>query len=124
MESGWVDPPEVEALERSRVSKPPLPRVRADAAAAARDALLRLESRSDAILVHFDVGVMDFPAADLPHPHGLDVESAFAALKVLVAAPTCAAVVVTELNAERDPDRSHTACLVHGLVEALSGRFC
>jgi hypothetical protein len=27
----------------------------------------------------------------LPHPHGLDVESAFAALKVLVAAPTCAA---------------------------------
>lgn len=120
--SGWIDPLELEALERSRMSQYPLARVRADAAGAARDALLRLESRSDAILVHFDVDVMDFPAVDVPHPHGLDAESAFAALEVFVAAPTCAAVVVTELNAELDPDGSHTARLVDGLAEALGAR--
>jgi arginase len=122
MESGWIDPPELEVLERSRMSKYPLSRVRADADAAARDALLNLESRSDAILVHFDVDVMDLPAADVPHPHGLDAESTFAALKVFVAAPPCAALVVTELNAERDTDGSQTACLVDGLVEAFGAR--
>lgn len=122
VEAGWIDPPELETLERSRMSKYPLSRVRADAAAAATDALLRLERRSDAILVHFDVDVMDFPAADLPHPYALDAESTFAALKVFVAAPTCAGVVVTEFNAERDPDGSHVEHLVHGLVEALCAR--
>ncbi len=123
LESGWIDPPELEALERSRMSEYPLARVRADATGAARDALLRLESRSDAILVHFDVDVMDFPAVDVPHPHGLDNESAFAALEVFVTASTCAAIVVTELNAELDPDGCHTACLVNGLVEALGARL-
>jgi arginase len=121
-ESGWTDPPEIEALERSRLSKYPLTRVRADATAAAKDALHHLESRSDAILVHFDVDVMDFPAADLHHPRGLDLESAFAALRVFVASPACAAVVVTEFNALRDPDGSHAGRLLHGVVEAFGAR--
>jgi arginase len=122
VESGWIDPPELETLERSRMSKYALARVRADAAAAARDALLYLESRSDAILVHFDVDVMDCPAADVPHPQGLNAESTFAALKVFVEAPRCAGVVVTEFNSEQDPDGSHAELLVHGLVEALGAR--
>jgi arginase len=121
-ESGWIDPPELETLERSRMSKYALARVRADAAAAARDALLYLESRSDAILVHFDVDVMDIPAADVPHPHGLDAESTFAALRVFVTAPKCTGIVVTELNTEQDPDGSHAERLVDGLVEALGAR--
>jgi arginase len=120
--SGSIDPPELEALEHSRMAKYPVARVRADAVGSARNALLRLEGRSDAIVVHFDVDVMDLPAVDVPHPNGLDIESAFAALRVFVTAPTCAAVVITELNAERDPDRSHTVRLVDGLVEAFAGR--
>jgi arginase len=120
--SGWIDPPELAALERSRMSKYPLANVRADPVAAARDALLRLESRSDTILVHFDVDVMDFPATDVIHPNGLDLDSAFAALRVFIAAPRCAAVVVTEFNAEGDPDGSHAASLVHNLVGALGVR--
>ncbi len=120
--SGWIDPAELEALESSRMSKYPLARVRADAAAAAGDALAHLESRSEAFLLHFDVDVMDLPAVDVFHPHGLDAGSAFAALKVFAAAPACAAVVVTELNVERDPDGSHTRSLVDGLVEALGAR--
>jgi hypothetical protein len=39
---------------------------------------------------------------------------------VALAAPTCAAIAVTELNADRDPDGTHTARLVDGLVEALA----
>ncbi len=92
------------------------------APAAARDALLHLESRSDAILVHFDVDVMDFPAADVPHANGLDLESTFAALRVFVTAPTCLGVVVTEFNPEQDPDGSHAERLVDSLVEALGAR--
>jgi arginase len=118
-ESGWIDPPELEILEGSRMSKYSLARVRANPAAAARDALLVLESRADAILVHFDVDVMDLPAVDVPHPHGLDAESAFAALQVFAASPACKALAVTELNPEEDPDRAHTARLVDGLVAAL-----
>ena len=122
VESGHIDPPELKAMESERVSRFPLALVRANPAAAARDALHCLENRSDAIIVHFVVDVMDFPAVDVPHPQGLDCESAFDALSVFVAAPKCAAVVVTELNAERDPDGSHTARLVRGLVRALSRR--
>ena len=47
---------------------------------------------------------------------------AFAALSVFVAAPKCGAIVVTELNAELDPDGYHTARLVRGLKEAISAR--
>jgi hypothetical protein len=65
---------------------------------------------------------MKFSAVDVPHPRGLEFESAFAALSVFVAAPTCAAVVVTELDVERDPGGSLTARQVHGPVKALGGR--
>jgi arginase len=122
-ESGWVDPPELEALERSRMSKYPVGRVRGNAASAARDALRHLESRAKAVLVHFDIDVMDFPAVDVPHPQPLDAESTFAALKVFVTAPSCAGLVVTELNADKDPDGIHTTKLVDGLVEVLGGRW-
>jgi arginase len=121
-ESGWIDPPELEALEGSRMARYPLARVREDPMATAREAWLRLESRADAILVHFDVDVMDVSAVDVPHPGGLDAESTFAALRVFVGAPTCAGLVVTELNAELDPDGSEAVSLVDGLAEALAAR--
>lgn len=121
-DSGWADPPEVELLERSRMLKVPAARVRGDAPAAARHALLYLENRSEAILVHFDVDVMNFPAVDVPHPRGLDAATAFAALRVFAASPKCAGFVVTEVNAQLDPDGSHVENLVGDLVEALAGR--
>lgn len=122
VDSGWVDPPELEALERSRLTRFPLSRLQRGAAAAAREAIHVLEARSNAIVVHFDVDVMDFAAADVPHAGGLDPESALAALKVFVASPACAAVVVTEFNAERDPDGAHAGRLAHLLAEALGKR--
>lgn len=122
VDSGWIDPPELEVLERLRSTKYPLARVRANPAAAAREALRDLEGRSDAILVHFDVDVTDLPAAEVVHPQGLDVASAFAALEVFAAAPTLTAIVVTEFNPEQDPDGAQCASVIEGLVEALGAR--
>jgi arginase len=117
-ESGSFDPPELEVLERSRISKYPLSRVRPDPAAAAREAL-SLPCLSDAFLLHFDVDVTNLSAADVHHPRGLDFESALAALKVFLASPACAAVVVAEFNAEKDEDGSDAARVVGGLVESF-----
>src|SRR5262245_48084455 len=122
VDSGWVDPPELEALERSRLTRFPLSRVRSGAAAAAREAIHLLEARSEAIVVHFDVDVMDFAASDVLHAGGLDPESALAGLKIFCASPACAAVVVTEFNVERDPDGAHAGHLVHLLAEGLGER--
>lgn len=121
-DSGWTDPPELDALERSSMAKYPLPRVRADAGGAAREALLHLEKRSEAVVVHFDVDVTNCPAADVPHAGGLDMDAAFAALRVFTGSRACAGVVVTEFNVERDPDGSLAGRVVEGLVQALGAR--
>ena len=121
-ESESIDPPELAALESSCISQYPLSRIRADATGTARRALRNLEDRCDAMVVHFDVDVTDLPAVDVPHPQGLDLETAFDALTTFLAAPMCTAVVVTELNAELDPDHSHVARLVGGLARSFGGR--
>ncbi len=118
-ESGSFDPPELEVLEHSRIAKYPLARVRPDPAAAARDALAYLENGRAAFLLHFDVDVTSLSAADVHHPRGLDLGPAFAALKVFLASPACAAIVVTEFNAEKDKDGSDAARVVDGLVECF-----
>lgn len=121
-ESASIDPPELAALESSRMAQYPLSRIRADATGAAERALRNLEDRCKAMVVHFDVDVTDLPAVDVPHPQGLDPDTAFDALSTFLAAPICTALVVTELNAELDPDHSHVARLVRGLVRAFAGR--
>ncbi len=65
---------------------------------------------------------MNLPAADVPHPRGLDAESTFTALRVLVGAPRCVGIVVTELNVDKDPGGAQTELLVEGLVNALGTR--
>ena len=121
-ESGSFDPPELVVLERSRIAKYPLARVRPDPAAAARDALSYLQRGPDTFLLHFDVDVTNLAAADVDHPRGLDLDPAFAALQVFLASPACVAVVVTEFNAEKDPDGSHAARVVAGLVQSLPAK--
>ncbi len=121
-ESGWIDPPEIEVLERLSVTKYPLARVRKDPGGAARQALGILEKRPDPFLVHFDVDVTNLPAADVPHPRGLDPGAAFDALAVLAASHACAGLVVTELNVDDDRDGSQARCVVDGLVRSLGAR--
>ncbi|MBI3447314.1 MAG: arginase family protein [Acidobacteria bacterium] len=122
VESGWIDPAEQDALGRSSMLKYPLARVREDAAGAAAEALGLLTRRCDGIVAHFDVDVMEFAAADVPHPGGLAPDSAFAALRAFVGDARCAAIVVTEFNAERDPDGSLARELVVRLADTLGAR--
>ncbi len=74
------------------------------------------------MVVHFDVDVTDLPAVDVPHSRGLDLDTAFDALSIFLAAPHCTALVVTELNAELDPDHCHVGRLVRGLGRAFPRR--
>ena len=78
-----------------------------------------LQEGPDAFLLHFDIDVTNLSAADVHHPHGLDLGPAFAALKVFLASPACAGVVVTEFNAEKDKNGSDAARVVDGLVESF-----
>jgi arginase len=121
--SGFIDPPELAALERSRVMRYALERVREDPLATAREALARLESRVGRILVHFDLDVTDIPAVDVPHQNALPWESAVGILRTFVASPQCAGLVVTEFDPQRDPDGSLGRRLVDGLVEAFRVEF-
>lgn len=121
-ESGYVDPGEARRLNASSVHRYPLSSVRGRAEEAAREALLRFPAAVGRILVHFDVDVVDFdefPAADVPHPGGLTLAEASKALRVFVGTPRFAGLVVTEFNAERDPD----AALARRLVAILAGAF-
>jgi len=119
-DSGWIDPYEIEVLTKSNMWCYPLAEVRDNPIAAAQAALRQMDERVDAVLVHFDVDVTNLPAVDVPHPGGLDLASAFTALRIFVASRRCAAVVITEFNAELDPDGSNAARIVDGLVGALS----
>ncbi len=66
-----------------------------------------LEERARAVAVHFDVDVMDsaeVPLADWPHYDALSFGDAMHCLSVFVGSPKLAALVVTEINPDNDPD--------------------
>src|SRR2546428_13951824 len=75
--------------------------------ALAGEALARLEERARAIAVHFDVDVMDsaeIPLADWPHYDALSFGEAMRCLRVFTTSPKLAALVVTEINPDHDPE--------------------
>ena len=91
---------------------------------AAVRAIAALEPDVDRILVHLDVDVIDF--TDLPLSEnagrntGLSFEHAARALRVLLSSPKLAALTVTEVNPDHDPDGTALGRLVGGLAEALA----
>ena len=121
-ESGWMDDAEVRRLQQCSLARYPASQIRGDAAAKAKEALKRLEDRMEQILVHFDVDVIDFndfPAADVPHHHGLSFSEAIDALRVFVSSPKFIGLVITELNGERDPDGRYAERLADAVATAL-----
>nr|WP_236655326.1 arginase family protein [Streptacidiphilus carbonis] len=101
-------------LASHRLHATPVAAVRSDPEAAAAAALAHLGARTDSVLVHFDVDVLDtgaFPLANFPHFNGLTVDQAEAVLARLCASPAFAGLVVTEANPDHDPEG--------GLMEAL-----
>ncbi|MEV6205612.1 arginase family protein [Kitasatospora sp. NPDC051914] len=92
--------------------------------AAARTARRTLAAGHSHLLLHFDVDVIDsteLPLANFPHfNEGLPLAVALDCLAEFARAPQLAAVVVTEINPDHDPDGGMVRTLSDGLVRALT----
>ncbi len=117
---------ETQVLARHGMRAVPLDRVEGRATAAAAEARQAVESDGGPFLVHFDVDVLDFvdcPIADVPHfEHGMTLADAMASLRVFVASPRYAGLVVTEINPDHaDAEGASIGRFVTELVSAISG---
>jgi arginase len=96
------------------------------AAAAAQLALAHVHAAKHEFVLHFDVDTIssrEFPATDFPGEGGLSRNEVRDALRVFVAQPNLAAIVVAGYNPELDPDGESARRLVDLLVEALAARL-
>lgn len=120
---GELDLHQWTTLTQRRLSATPVVAVRADPTAAATAAWNRLASHHDRIVLHLDVDVLDtgaFPLANFPHFNGLTLDEAASCLKVLCRRPELAAVVVTEVNPDHDPEQTMISALLDVLCDALT----
>jgi arginase len=121
------DPGELDTGEWARLSglglhATPAPAVRPDPAGRAAAALSTLENHAGAVVVHFDVDVLDtgaFPLANYPHFAGLTLEEAAACLEIFCRSGKLAGLVVTEVNPDHDPDGTMVPTLIGTLCDAL-----
>jgi len=115
-----IEPEESRVLEASAMAKYPVTSMDDRPVELATQARARLEERARAIALHFDVDVMDsaeMPLADWPHYDALSFGDAMRCLSVFVGSPKLAALVVTEINPDHDPD----GLLVLQFVDAFAG---
>ncbi len=121
-EAGWIDAAEMEVLAQRKMMTYPVTQIRGKVKESAQEALSQLESRTESILVHFDVDVIDyedFPAADLAHHQGVGFDDTMAALSIFTTSPKLAGLVITEFNVERDPDGALARRFVEAVAKAL-----
>jgi arginase len=117
-----VEPNEQRLLEASGIARYPVTSMGDRPVERAAEALARLEERAPAIAVHFDVDVMDsaeIPLANWPHYDALSLGDAMRCLRVFVGTPKLAALVVTEINPDHDPDGLLLAQFVDAFADAL-----
>jgi arginase len=118
-EAGWS------FLAERGVSYAEGPELAADPEGVARKALAALAGSGGPLVVHFDVDVVD--SGDLPlgnYPHydsGVSLQDVTACLRVLLADPSCAALVLTEVNPSYDPDGSLLDRYLVALTSAVAG---
>ena len=114
-----IEPEEARLLEKSAMLQYPVTSMDARPAEFAAEARGRLEERAAAIAVHFDVDVMDsaeIPLANWPHYDALSFGDAMRCLRVFVASPKLAALVITEINPDHDPE----GLLVRQFIDAFA----
>jgi arginase len=99
------------------------PELIADPEAAGRK-VLRALAGGGPIIVHFDVDVVDsgdLPLGNFPHyDSGVRLEHVVRCLRVLLRHPSCAALVLTEVNPTYDGDGSLLDRYLEGLTSALA----
>jgi arginase len=114
-------PFELDVMVRRGLAGVPLDEVADDPQAAAERVLAEFAPRFDRLLVHFDVDVVDFNDAQLSEDalrgHGLRLDTAMRALRVLVASERLSALTVTELNPEHGDEEGET---LRGFVGLLA----
>jgi arginase len=85
--------------------------------------LAALEQHASSLVVHFDVDAVDsrdLPLANYPHyGTGIPLVAAGEVLGVLCAAPTLAAIVLTEVNPSYDPAGHQLARYVDTVATAI-----
>jgi arginase len=117
-----IEPEEQRLLEKSGIAQYPVTSMGDRPVELAAEALARLEARARAIAVHFDVDVMDsaeIPLADWPHYDALSFGDAMRCLRVFVGSPKLAALVVTEINPDHDPDGLLVGQFIDAFADAL-----
>lgn len=82
-----------------------------------------LAQHTSSLVVHFDVDAVDsrdLPLANYPHyGTGVSLAAAGEVLRVLCAAPTLAAIVLTEVNPSYDPAGQQLARYVDTVATAI-----
>jgi arginase len=95
-----------------------------DPAGCARAALTALQQHTSSLVVHFDVDAVDsrdLPLANFPHyGTGVPLHAAAEALSILCAAPTLAAIALTEVNPSYDPSGRQLARYVDAVAGAIA----
>jgi arginase len=100
------------------------PEFMADPLAAARQVVTALSAASGPMIVHFDADVVD--SGDLPlgnYPHyssGVSLDAVTSALALLLAEPSCAALVLTEVNPSYDPSGGQLDRYIDAVVTAVA----
>jgi arginase len=97
----------------------------ADPAGCAHAAVAAVRQHASSLVVHFDVDAVDsrdLPLANFPHyGTGVSLDAAAEALGVLCAAPTLAAVVLTEVNPSYDPSGQLLTRYLDAVAGAIAG---
>jgi arginase len=117
-----IEPEESRLLEQTAMLRYPVTSLDDRPVELAAEARGRLEERARAIVVHFDVDVMDssvFPLANWPHYDALSFGDAMRCLSVFVGSPKLAALVVTEINPDHDPDGLLVRQFIDAFADAL-----
>jgi arginase len=117
-----IEPAEARQLETSAMLQYPVTRMDDRPVEQAAAARARLEERARAIAVHFDVDVMDsaeIPLGNWPHYDALSFGDTMRCLRVFVTSPALAALIVTELNPDHDPDGLLVRQFVDAFADAL-----
>ena len=92
----------------------------------ASKALEYLNEKVDAVLLHFDVDVIDsgvFPLANYPHYAGLEFEQAIAAIEIFLVHEKVKGVVITEVNPGNDASGEMVRRLVLSLASSIQQRY-
>jgi arginase len=117
-----IEPAEARQLETSAMLQYPVTLMDDRPVQQAAAARARLEERARAIAVHFDVDVMDsaeMPLGNWPHYDALSFGDTMRCLSVFVESPKLAALVVTEINPDHDPDGLLVRQFIDAFADAL-----